>query len=89
MKTTFDTFCGVTTVHGFRALRELKKKWQRILWSLIILGTFTGLTFHFWFLIDSYLEYQITESSTESTSGYEFPGRLFYWKYWTESHDDF
>ncbi len=59
--TTFSTFCGGTTAHGFSHLTT-NTHIGRGFWMLILLCATIGVSIHLYAVITDYLEYKYTDA---------------------------
>ena len=68
-----EEFCTNTTVHGLPCVVRQSHTSMRIIWTLVVLGGFAGLSLHLFHIIDSYLQYKSTESAFEKRTSFKFP----------------
>ena len=68
-----EEFCTHTTIHGVSFLTIQKYRILKFFWIIIVILEFTGLSFHLYSIISSYLEYKSTQSTYERRNGFDFP----------------
>ena len=73
IKIIFKTFCDNTTVHGLSFATGLKANVTKVVWFMIVLTAFLGLSFHLYTITDAYFQYRTAEYSYEKNNGYYFP----------------
>ena len=69
----FQQFSLHTTIHGFSFIGRQNFRILKAFWTVFVLLGFSGLSFHLYNIINSYLQYKSTESSYEKRDGYKFP----------------
>ena len=77
IKIILKTFCDNTTVHGLSFAMGLKANVTKVVWFMIVLTAFLGLSFHLYSITDAYFQYRTAEYSYEKNDGYYFQTSQF------------